>query len=100
MATPEGAVKAKVSSYLKSLGPDCYYEMPVPSGFGKSGLDYSGCYKGLAFFIETKSPSKKPTPRQRATIEKQKASGAAVFVIDGDLSELKEWIKEHRDLRQ
>jgi hypothetical protein len=91
--TPEGKVKRKVSAYLKSLQPDCYFEMPVPGGFGKSGLDYSCCYKGLAFYIETKAPDKKPTPRQNQTIAKQRRAGAAVFVIDGDLTELKNWIE-------
>lgn len=91
--TPEGRVKKKVSAYLKRLEPDCYYEMPVPGGFGKSGLDYSGCYKGRAFYIETKAPNKQPTQRQKQTIAKQSLAGAKVFVIDGDLSELMAWIE-------
>jgi hypothetical protein len=91
--TPEGRVKKKVSSYLKSLGPDCYYEMPVPGGFGKSGLDYSGTYQGRSFYIETKAPGHKPTPRQMQTAAQQRAAGAAVFIIDGDLSELMNWIE-------
>jgi len=90
--TPEGKVKKKVSAYLNSLGGDCYYEMPVPSGFGKSGLDYSGSYKGKAFYIETKALGEKPTLRQQQTIARQRRSGAAVFVIDGDITELTEWI--------
>lgn len=92
--TPEGKVKSLVSAFLKSLGPDCYYEMPVPSGFGKSGLDYSGTYFGRSFFIETKKPGGKPTPRQKQTIAKQERSGAAVFVIcgnDDELERLKLW---------
>ena len=66
--------------------------MPVPSGFGESTLDYMGCYKGYYFAIETKAPSKRPTPRQQTVITQMQQAGAAVFVIDGDLTELKQWL--------
>lgn len=92
-STPEGKVKQRISKYLSNLGEDCYYEMPVPGGYGKSGLDYSGCYKGRAFYIEAKAPGKEPTDRQKQTLARQKRAGATTFVIDGDISELTEWIK-------
>lgn len=94
--TPEGKVKAKVSTLLKSYGPKLYYEMPVPSGFGKMTLDYIGWINGWAFSIETKRPGKKPTDRQSATIAQMQAAGAAVFVIDNvdGLGPLKEWLDE------
>jgi hypothetical protein len=100
--TPEGKVKAAVSKFLKSLGEDCYYEMPVPSGFGKSGLDYTGTYFGRSFYIETKKPGGKPTPRQLGTIAKQRRAGAAVFVIDSptcdEFVSLSEWCRHVREV--
>lgn len=68
--------------------------MPVPSGFGESTLDYIGCYRGKYFAIETKAPGKKPTDRQNMVIDKMRKAGGKVFVIDGDLTELKQWITE------
>ena len=91
--TPEGKVKKTVSTLLKSVD-GLFYTMPVPSGFGESTLDYIGCYRGKYFAVETKAPGKKPTDRQQAIIAKMRAAGGAVFVIDGDLTELKSWITE------
>ena len=90
--TPEGKVKRKFSAMLKEYG--AYYEMPVPSGFGKSGLDYTGCYNGRFFSIEAKKPGAKPTPRQEITISEIQKAGGLAFVIDGDLSLLEAWLKE------
>ncbi len=92
MSTPEGAVKRKVSKLLKSYAPDLYYAMPVPGGFGKQGLDYEGCYRGKFFAIETKAPGKKPTERQELTMRQMRAAGAIVFVTDGPLEEIEEWL--------
>ena len=91
MSTPEGKVKRKVTELLKKYS-DLYYEMPVPGGYGKSGLDYIGCYKGKFFSVETKAPGKKPTDRQQLTISAITRAGGAVFVIDGDTTELKDWL--------
>lgn len=91
-STPEGKVKKTVSALLRST-PELYYFMPVPSGFGDMSLDYLGCYRGHFFAVETKAPGQKPTNRQNMTIERMRAAGATVFVIDGDISELKEWIE-------
>lgn len=91
--TEESKVKKKVSTLLKKYA--AYYEMPVPSGFGKSGLDYQGCFHGRYFAIETKAPGKKPTPRQELTIKAIEAASGKVFVIDGDCSELQRWLEDH-----
>lgn len=91
-ATPEGKVKRTVSTLLKSVD-GLFYTMPVPSGFGESTLDYLGCYRGKYFAVETKAPGKKPTDRQSMIIKKMKDAGGAVFVIDGDLTELKNWLQ-------
>lgn len=91
--TPEGKVKKQVSDLLKAT-PGCYYFMPVPGGFGMTTLDYVGCYRGRFFSVETKKPGGKPTPRQNQIIGTMQAANAAVFVIDGDLAELKGWLSK------
>lgn len=89
--TPEGKVKKAVSQILLRT-PGVYYFMPVPGGFGQTTLDYIGCYKGRFFAIETKKPGAKPTQRQTQIIGTMRLSDAAVFVIDGDTTELEEWL--------
>ena len=88
--TPEGKVKAQVKSLLQLH--DAYYFMPVQSGYGMQTLDFLGCHRGRFFAIETKAPGKKPTPRQELTIEKMLKGRAKVFVIDGNLDELEDWL--------
>lgn len=89
--TPEGKVKAKVKKLLKRY--PLYSNWPVPCGYGVPMLDCVGCFYGLFFSIETKAPGGKPTLRQQQTIEEQRAAGAQVFVIDGDTTELEEWLE-------
>lgn len=91
--TPEGKIKSKVSAMLQTM-KSCWYDMPVPSGFGKSTLDYIGCANGRFFSVETKAPGKKPTARQNAMIASMERAGGVVFVIDGQdgLDELLEWL--------
>lgn len=90
--TPEGKVKAKVSRLLKTT-PGVWYTMPVPSGFGESTLDYLGCHLGRFFAVETKAPGKKPTARQENTMAAIRRGGGTVFVIDGDTTELEQWLR-------
>jgi hypothetical protein len=109
--TPEGKVKAKVKKLLKTWGKNCYYEMPVPGGFGKSGLDFNICFCGCWISIETKAPGQTLTDRQLLRKREIEDAGGAVFGIDGtedndenyDLgmdgfSELEEFLKQvHRE---
>lgn len=94
--TPEGKVKAAIKRALdKHKG--LYVFMPVPSGFGKSSLDYVICCKGRFLAIEAKAPGKKPTPRQKSIIGAIERAGGKVIVIDGTghwngLSELEAWL--------
>lgn len=91
--TPENKIKKKVKGLLAEYNL-LYSNWPVPTGFGTPMLDLVGCYYGMFFAVETKAPSKKPTPRQRLCIEQMLEAGAAVFVIDGDegVQELKAWL--------
>lgn len=79
--TPEGKVKERVRDLLKAF--DCYYEMPVPGGFGKSGLDFVVCKNGFFLEIETKAPGNTPTDRQNKTIRDIGNAGGAAIVVDG-----------------
>jgi hypothetical protein len=78
--TPEGKVKAAVKKEL-DVYENHYREMPVPGGFGKSGLDFTICFFGHFLAIETKAPGKEPTPRQEQRIrEITKAGGTAIVI--------------------
>lgn len=88
--TPEGKVKKLIKTYLSSVG--AYLHMPVQNGMGQPSLDFIGCYRGFFFAIEAKAPGKGPSKRQELTIAKMAEAGATVFVIDGDLSDLQQWV--------
>lgn len=61
---------------------------------GSPALDFHCCYKGKAFFIETKAGNKQPTPRQETTISEIKKADGTVFIVNEltGLEELKEWL--------
>lgn len=85
MATPEGAVKAKIKSYLKTV-PDCWFYMPVQNGMGVVGIpDIIGVINGRFVAIECKAPGKENnvTANQQATIDKINESGGVAFVASG-----------------
>lgn len=90
--TPEGAVKVTVKSFLKARGvaslkdelPDAvgYYHMYVPHGYGEPALDFTGCYKGRFFAIETKAAGGTPSAIQRRIMRMHQ--NALGFSIWGD----------------
>jgi hypothetical protein len=85
--TPEGRIKKKLKDLLDSYGKALYYYMPVPSGYGKSTIDYLGCARGRFFGIEAKGrPDQGPTVRQEGVIEDILAAGGVVFVVNDDVS--------------
>ena len=100
--TPEGKIKRAITAVLKNYGEDVYYHMSVPTGYGRSTLDYLGFCCGLGFAIEAKAPGEKPTARQRAVIEEIEASGAAVFVIKNhqELANLEAWLRTLTEARR
>lgn len=85
-ATPEGKVKKKLLDFLKSLGGDCFYYMPVQNGMGQTGIpDVMAIIKGVPFAFECKA-----TPKQHTTVLQayaldriQKARGYA-WVVDNE----------------
>src|SRR4051812_46617626 len=92
--TPEGRIKKKIKLTLDKYYEICYVYMPVPSGYGKTSLDYLGAVAGRAFAVEAKAPGKQPSPRQWLTIREMARGNVKVFVIDGDegVAELDEWL--------
>lgn len=88
--TPEGRVKCAIDILLKLH--KAYRLKPVQNGMGGAALDYHGVHQGLGFVIEAKAPGKSPTPRQINTLRACAAAGAACFHIDGDVTELSNWL--------
>jgi hypothetical protein len=88
MTTPEGKVKAAVKAELNRYGH--YREMPVPGGFGKSGLDFTVCFYGFFLVIETKRPGKEPTERQWERIDDIDTAGGLTIVITSEAQAKKE----------
>lgn len=103
--TLERIVKRGITGYLLSLqqpgsGVRCYFRMPVPGGYGTSGLDYEGCIEGHYFNIEAKSPDDDAdlTPRQRMTAKAVLEGGGKVFIIscDAGLAAFRRWVEQCR----
>lgn len=83
-ATPEGKVKKKLLDFLKSLGGDCFYYMPVQNGMGQTGIpDVMAIIKGVPFAFECKAtPKQHPTVLQAYALDRiHKAKGIA-WVVD------------------
>lgn len=80
--TPEGRVKAAVKRILDDY-VEHYREMPVPGGYGKSGLDFTVCFFGRFLSIETKAPGETPTPRQENTMRDIVRAGGVAVSVDG-----------------
>lgn len=91
-ATPEGKVKKKLLDFLKSLGGDCFYYMPVQNGMGQTGIpDVMAIIKGVPFAFECKAtPKQHPTVLQAYALDRiHKACGLA-WVVDNESVELAE----------
>lgn len=88
--TPEGKVKKKLIDFLKSLGGDCFYYMPVQNGMGQTGIpDVMAIIKGIPFAFECKAtPKQQPTVLQAYALDRiHKAAGFA-WVVDDATVEL------------
>ena len=88
--TPEGKVKKKLLDFLKSLGGDCFYYMPVQNGMGQTGIpDVMAIINGIPFAFECKAtPKQHPTVLQAYALDRiHKALGFA-WVVDDTTVEL------------
>ncbi len=91
--TPEGQVKKDVKDFLKSLGRNCWYFMPMSFGYGKSGVpDFIICYKGYFLAPETKrAKGGKSEPWQEQQQQEIRiAGGMSMRIID--IEPLKRWV--------
>lgn len=91
-ATPEGKVKKKLLDFLKSLGGDCFFYMPVQNGMGQTGIpDVMAIIKGVPFAFECKAtPKQHPTVLQAYALDRiHKALGFA-WVVDDHTVEIAE----------
>lgn len=76
----EPQITAKIVAELNSVH-DCYAKKRHSGKFGGGGEpDISGCFRGTAFYIETKMLEGAVTPLQAAALEKWRSSGAKTFV--------------------
>ena len=84
--TPESKVKKKLIDYLKSLGSDCFYYMPVQNGMGQSGIpDIICCIKGRMVALECKATRKNdPTALQAFALDRIQKSGGVAWVVDDE----------------
>ena len=92
--TPEGVVKEELKDYLKSLGEDCWWFMPMSMGYGKRGVpDFVICYKGFFLAPETKRDGGRGQPwQEREQCAINKAGGFAGRVTD--VATVKAWVAE------
>ena len=91
-ATPEGKVKKKLIDFLKSLGDDCFYYMPVQNGMGQSGIpDIMAIIKGVPFAFECKAtPKQHPTVLQAYALDRIHRACGLAWVVDNESVELAE----------
>lgn len=106
--TPEGKVKKLIRDLLNTYDiqpaskAGTFSEAAGWSYFAVQGPmsvrgvpDIIGHYRGKFFAIEAKAPGKEPTGFQRLQVDAIRASGGAVFVVDGveSLKVFEEWLK-------
>ena len=93
--TPEGKVKKKVDSMLKTKR-GLWFFPPQAGPFGRAGVpDRVVCMRGHFIGIEVKAnASKKPTPLQKQCMSKIEAAGGKCFVVhdDATLTEAEDYI--------
>ena len=89
-ATPEGKVKKKLLDFLKSLGGDCFFYMPVQNGMGQTGIpDIMAIIKGVPFAFECKAtPKQHPTVLQAYALDRIHKAGGVAWVVDDHTVEL------------
>lgn len=81
--TPEGEQKDQVKKFLTSI--QAYQHWPVPSGYGRQGIDCYACIKRIFWAIEVKrDENEEPTPRQWQTLEEVRVAEGLTAVGTAD----------------
>ncbi len=79
----ESNLTKTILKYLRCLD-GCYAWKAHGGRFGTAGIpDIVCCYHGTFYAFEVKVPGKKPTDIQQAMIDRMKAAGGRVFVVNG-----------------
>ena len=88
--TPESKVKKKLIDFLKSLGGDCFYYMPVQNGMGQSGIpDVMAIIHRVPFAFECKAtPKQDTTTLQAMALERIHRAGGFAWVVDNESVDL------------
>lgn len=88
--TPESKVKKKLIDYLKSLGDDCFYYMPVQNGMGQTGIpDVMAIIHRIPFAFECKAtPKQHPTTLQAMALDRIHKAGGIAWVVDNESVEI------------
>lgn len=88
--TPEGKVKKRLLDYLKSLGDNCFYYMPVQNGMGQTGIpDVMAIIHRVPFAFECKAtPKQHPTTLQAMALDRIHKAGGFAWVVDNESVQL------------
>lgn len=94
--TPEGRIVAYFTKACRSCG----WEPRKVEWSGRRGAPdwFVMVPGGMSFWAEIKAPGEKPKPHQEREIERLRASGNTVFVLDSKeaVEELMEWMNSFR----
>lgn len=84
--TPEGKVKKRLLDFLKSLGDDCFYYMPVQNGMGQTGIpDVMAIIHRIPMAFECKAtPKQHPTTLQAIALDRIHKAGGIAWVVDNE----------------
>lgn len=81
--TPEGRVKRKITTVLKSRG--AWYCMPQGSVYGRAGVpDYVACYRGFFVAIEAKADKGRLSPLQSGQLADIMGASGVALVVRGE----------------
>jgi hypothetical protein len=84
MSTPEGKVKAFISTYMKTVFPDAWKYMTPGGRFGRAGTpDFLYLIRGVFVAIEAKAENGQLSVLQEMALRKLKECGAVVAVVRG-----------------
>ncbi len=73
-------------------GVGAQFKMPVPTGYGKNGVDFDICYRRLYIALETKVHPNTITTQQRDFLQEVKDAGG-VGILAYDLDTVYEQLK-------
>ena len=95
-ATPEGKVKAKITSILEAVG--AVYSMPIGSAYGKAGVsDYIVLFQGKYLEVEAKATARSKRTALQAKREEEVLGGGGHYLLihKDNIPQLQAWIVEH-----